>query len=44
MTSDRGEEQERLALVYSGMTAEELENVADDAASLTDVAREALPN
>jgi hypothetical protein len=42
MTSDRGEEQGRLAQVYSGMTAEELENVADDAASLTDVAREAL--
>jgi hypothetical protein len=42
MTSERGEEQGRLAQVYSGMTAEELENVADDAASLTDVAREAL--
>ena len=42
MIPDPEQERERLAHVYSGMTAEELENVANDAASLTDVAREAL--
>lgn len=36
------QERERLARVYAAMTAEELQKVADDGASLTDVARETL--
>ncbi len=41
---DSGPEQEReqLARVYAAMTPEELQKVADDGASLTDVARETL--
>jgi hypothetical protein len=42
MTSDPEQERQRLAQLYGGMTPEELERVADDAASLTDVARETL--
>ena len=42
MTLDPEQERQRLTELYSGMTPEELENVADDAASLTDVARETL--
>ena len=42
MTLDPEQERRRLTELYSGMTPEELENVADDAASLTDVARETL--
>lgn len=42
MTLDPEQERQRLTELYSGMTPEELENVAGDAASLTDVARETL--
>jgi hypothetical protein len=42
MSSDFEEEQQRLTQLYSTMTAEELEKVVDDSASLTDVAREVL--
>jgi hypothetical protein len=42
MNSDPEQERQRLAHLYSGMTPEELENVAADAVSLTDVARETL--
>jgi hypothetical protein len=42
MRSDPEQERQRLAHLYSGMTPEELENVAVDAVSLTDVARETL--
>ena len=42
MSSDFEQERERLARQYSGMTPEELEKVAAEAVSLTDVAREAL--
>jgi hypothetical protein len=42
MSSGFEQERERLARQYSGMTPEELERVAAEAVSLTDVAREAL--
>src|SRR5882724_7495301 len=42
MTSDPEQERQRLARLYSGMTAEELEKVAADGGDLTDVARETL--
>jgi len=42
VTADPEKEQQRLAHLYASMTPEELEKLADDAASLTDVAREAL--
>ncbi len=42
MTADPEKEQQRLAHLYASLTPEELEKLADDAASLTDVARETL--
>lgn len=39
---DRGAERRRLAKLYSGMKNEELQQIAAEADSLTDVAREAL--
>jgi hypothetical protein len=42
MSSDSEKERQRLAGLYSGMTPEELEKVAANTVSLTDVAREAL--
>ena len=42
MSSDSEQERQRLARLYSGMTPEELEKVAAEAVSLTDVARETL--
>jgi Putative prokaryotic signal transducing protein len=42
MSSDPEKERQRLARLYSGMIPEELEKVAANAVSLTDVAREAL--
>ena len=41
MTSDP-QEQARLAQLYAGMTPEELQKIADDAGSLTNMARQAL--
>jgi hypothetical protein len=42
MTSDPERERQRLAQLYAAMTPEELENITCDAASLTDIARDAL--
>jgi hypothetical protein len=42
MTSDPQQERQRLAGLYAAMTPEELEKVADDPASLTDLALETL--
>src|SRR5689334_8617946 len=42
MIPDPRRERQRLARLYSGMTPEELENVAADGGDLTDAAREAL--
>lgn len=42
MNSGPEQERERLAQVYAAMTSEELQQVADDGASLTDAARETL--
>ena len=41
MTSDP-QERARLAQLYAGMTPEELQKIADDAGSLTNMARQAL--
>jgi len=40
--SDEGEERERLSRAYTGLTNEELQKVANEAVSLTDVARACL--
>jgi Putative prokaryotic signal transducing protein len=42
MNSGSEQERERLSKVYAAMTPEELQKVADDGPSLTDVARETL--
>ena len=42
MNSDPEQERQRLARLYAGMTPEELESVAADGPSLTDIARETL--
>ena len=42
MIPDPEQERERLAHVYAGMIPEELEKVASEGASLTDIARETL--
>jgi len=42
MTRDPEPERQRLAQLYARMTPEELERVADDAASLTELAHEIL--
>jgi hypothetical protein len=42
MKSDPEQERQRVARVYAAMSSEELQEVADDGASLTNEAREAL--
>jgi Putative prokaryotic signal transducing protein len=42
MTSGPEQERQRLARLYSGMTSEEVENMAADGGDLTDIARETL--
>src|ERR1700690_4202227 len=42
MSSEPEQERERLTQVYAAMTSEELRELADEGASLTDAAREAL--
>ncbi len=42
MSSDHEQERQRLARLYAAMTAEELQEIADDGKSLTDEARDTL--